>query len=150
MDEVGKILPTVFKTHVYRGDPTVVEILAPLWPRVVGKAMARQSRPAAFSRGTLTLATESESWCLQLERMGEEIRAEINAFLGSSVVKRLRIRQVIALDSAKAAAISADLARPEKGSRERSDRAASPKSGLARLADHAFQKRLAHSFRKAD
>ncbi len=92
MEEVGKIFPGIFKKHVQCRQPRVVEILAPLWPRVAGKAMARQSRPVAFGAGTLTLATACPSWAAQLRQMAEEIRAEINSFLGGPVVKKLRVR----------------------------------------------------------
>ncbi len=150
MDEVGKILPTVFRPQVQHGDPPVVEILAPLWPRVAGKAMARQCRPATFVQGTLTIVTECESWSLQLQQMAEEIRAEINSFLGGPVVKRLLIRQVLGFDSLKTAARQPGLARPEKNARHWADRAAGPKSGMARLAERAFQKRERRSFRKVN
>ncbi len=150
MDEVGKILPAVFKPHVRHGELPVAEILAPLWPRVVGKAMARQCRPAAFSRGTLTVVAESESWSLQLQQMAEVIRAEINTFLGGPVVRRLLVRQIIGLDAVNSGGTRVGLARPEASQGEWADRAARPKSGLARVADRAFQKRFVRSFRKAD
>ncbi len=150
MDEVGKILPTVFKSRVQHGEPPLAEILAPLWPRVVGKAMARQCRPATFSRGTLTVVAESESWSLQLQQMEEEVRAEINAFLGGPVVRRLLVRQVIGLDAMNTGAPQAGFPRPEKSPREWADRAANPKSGIARLAHRAIQKRFTRSFRKVD
>ncbi len=150
MDEVGKILPAVFKPHVQRGEPAVAEILAPLWPRVVGKAMARQCRPAAFSRGTLTVVAELESWSLQLQQMEKEIRTEINAFLGGPVVRRLVVRQVIGFDAVNTGAPQAEFVPPEKSSQKWADRAADPKAGIARLAHRAVQKRFAPSFRKVD
>lgn len=75
-----------------------MEILAPLWPRVAGKHMAQHSRPVAFGAGTLTLATSCSSWAAQLRLMAEEIRAEINSFLGCPVVKKLRVQYVSRLD----------------------------------------------------
>ncbi len=150
MDEVGKILPAVFKPQAQHGDPPVVEILTALWPRVAGKAMARQCRPATFSQGTLTIVTECESWNLQLQQMAEEIRAEINTFLGGPVVKRLLVRQVLGLDAVKETGPLVDFARPGKNARAWAERAASPKSGIARLAERAFQKRTVRSFRKVD
>jgi predicted nucleic acid-binding Zn ribbon protein len=98
VEEVGKILPAILKRHVQRPDARVVEILAPFWSQVAGKAMARQCRPVAFREGTLTLATECSSWSVQLQQMAEEIRAEINSFLGKPVVKKLRVQRVARLD----------------------------------------------------
>ena len=75
MEEVGNILPAVFKRRLRLGGATVADILAPLWARVAGKAMAEQSRPVAFEAGTLTLETGCPSWAVELRRMAEEIRA---------------------------------------------------------------------------
>ena len=94
MEKVGKILPAIFKRNLQSTDARVVEILVPFWPFVAGKAMAQQCQPVAFREGTLTLATECPSWSAQLHQMAEEIRAEINSFLGQPVVKRLRVQRV--------------------------------------------------------
>lgn len=99
MDEIGKILPAAFKAQVRRADAALVEILAPLWPRVVGRGIAQQVRPVAFAAGTLTLATACPTWAAQLRQMAEEIRAQINNFLGSPVVKKLRVQHVSRMDS---------------------------------------------------
>jgi predicted nucleic acid-binding Zn ribbon protein len=94
MEEIGKILPKVLKPQLSRLEPPVVEVLAPLWTRVAGKALAKECRPVAFSGGTLTLATEDADWAEPLQQMGEEIRAHVNNFLGKPVVKHLRILSV--------------------------------------------------------
>jgi Dna[CI] antecedent DciA-like protein len=73
-------------------EPRVVEILAPLWPHVVGKAIAQHSQPLAFEGGVLKLATSCPSWAVQLRRMSEEIRAEVNRYLGRGVVKKVSFR----------------------------------------------------------
>lgn len=92
MEEIGKILPAVLKRHVHQPGPALVELLAPLWPRLVGKAIARQSWPAAFEAGTLHVATSCPTWAVQLRQLAEEIRAEINGHLGGPVVKKLHVR----------------------------------------------------------
>jgi predicted nucleic acid-binding Zn ribbon protein len=90
--EIGKVLPAVFKGHMRRVNPPLVEILAPLWPCVAGKSIAERSEPIAFEAGVLTLAAQSASWAAQLGSMAEEIRAQVNAFLGAPLVKKLRVR----------------------------------------------------------
>jgi len=75
-----------------RENARVVEILAPLWIQVAGKEIAEHSRPVEFAAGTLTLATSCPSWAAQLRLMSEQIRAEINNFLGYAVVKKLQVR----------------------------------------------------------
>ena len=94
MEEIGKILANVFKPQLSRLEPPVVEVLAPLWSRVAGKALACQCRPVAFSAGTLTLATDNAEWAEPLQQMAEEIQTQVNNFLGKTLVKRLRILRV--------------------------------------------------------
>jgi predicted nucleic acid-binding Zn ribbon protein len=92
LDEIGKILPAVLKRHVPQPGASLVELLAALWPRLVGKAIARQSWPVAFEAGTLRVATSCPTWAAQLRLLAEEMRAEINTHLGGPVVKKLHIR----------------------------------------------------------
>jgi hypothetical protein len=91
MEEVGKILPKVLQPQFSRLEPPVVEVLAPLWIRVAGQALAKECRPVAFSSGTLTLETKDPDWAEPLQQMAEHIRAHVNNFLGKPVVKHLRI-----------------------------------------------------------
>jgi len=93
MEEIGKILLQVLKPEFDRTEPPVVEVLAPLWPKVVGKALARECQPTAFRGGVLTLATEDEGWGETLEHMKEEIRRNVNQFLGKPLVTQLRVRR---------------------------------------------------------
>ena len=95
MDEIGKILPSLFRKQICRAEPHLLEILLPLWPRIAGKTMAQHSQPALFASGVLTLTTDCATWGTQLRHMTEEIRAEINGFLGQPIVKKLRIKTMI-------------------------------------------------------
>ena len=92
MDELGKLLPRFLNKHVRGDQPPVLEVLAPLWQRVAGRAMAEQSRPVAFGSGTLTLATSSVSWATELRGLQDEIRTAVNRTLGRQLVKRVRVR----------------------------------------------------------
>lgn len=92
MREIGAVFPAVFRGYLRGGDPRVVEILAPLWPRVAGKAIAANSRPVAFAAGTLTVAAAGP-WAAQLAFMADEMRAAINAYLGREVVKKVSLRK---------------------------------------------------------
>ena len=94
MEELGKILPAIWKRHVERGNPQLADILASLWPQVVGKPLARHCRPIGFEGGRLTMGTAEADWAVQLRLMSEEIRAEINSFLGSPAVKKLFVKHV--------------------------------------------------------
>ncbi len=91
MEEVGKILPSILSRHLHRGNLRLVEVLTALWSPAVGKGIAQHTKPVAFVSGTLTLATACPSWAAQLGLMSEELRAEINSFLGRAVVRKLRV-----------------------------------------------------------
>ena len=92
MDDIGRVLPSLFRKEIGRAEPHLVEILQPLWPRIAGDAIAQHSRPFAFGCGMLTLATDGASWNTVLRHMSADIRARINAFLGQPVVKKLRFK----------------------------------------------------------
>jgi hypothetical protein len=93
MEEIGKILLQALKPEFDRTEPPVLEVLAPLWPKVVGKALAKECRPTAFRGGVLTLTAEDEGWDETLENMKEEIRRNVNQFLGKPLVTQLRVRR---------------------------------------------------------
>ena len=94
MEELGKILPAIWKRHAQRANPHLADILASLWPQVVGKPLAQHCRPLGFEGGRLMLGTAESDWAVQLRFMSEEIRAEINSFLGSPAVKKLFVKHV--------------------------------------------------------
>jgi hypothetical protein len=94
VDEIGTILPSLFRSEIRRAEPHLLDILLPLWPRIAGKTMAQHSQPAFFASGVLTLTTDCATWGTQLRHMTEEIRAEINGFLGQPIVKKLRVKTV--------------------------------------------------------
>jgi len=92
VEEIGKILPAVLRTHLRGESAPLLELLVPLWPRIAGKEISSQAEPVAFEHGTLTLGTDCPTWSLQLGRMSDELRAEINCYFGCPVVKKVRVR----------------------------------------------------------
>lgn len=92
MEELGDIISRAIHKHVSPGRRPVLEILAPLWRRAVGKFISQSSRPVAFADGRLTLVVWSPSWETQLRALAEPLRARINDFLGYAAVKKLSIR----------------------------------------------------------
>ncbi|MGO8788539.1 MAG: DUF721 domain-containing protein [Terriglobia bacterium] len=92
MDEIGKILPSLFSKQIRREEPYLLEILLPLWPRIVGKSIAQHCQPTLFASGVLSLASDSATWAKQLVFLTEEVRAKINGFLGQPIVRKLRIK----------------------------------------------------------
>lgn len=92
MEEIGNILPNIFKKKLLGRSAPFLEALRPLWPRAVGKLIAQNARPVGFTGGVLSIDTRSPSWAVQLQQMSETVRAQINSFAGSPLVKKLRIR----------------------------------------------------------
>ncbi len=96
MQEIGSLLPSVFKRQIQRGDPRLAQVLVPLWPRVAGAAVAQHSRPIRFGGGTLILETDGDGWAAQLQALSGEIQAQVNRFLGGPVIQRVKVRSASA------------------------------------------------------
>ncbi len=94
MEEISKILPLIFKGQVHRTNPPVLEILAPLWPLVAGKPMARHSRPVGFQEGTLMLECDCAAWSTEMRHMSDAILAQVNRYLGVPAVRKLKVSYV--------------------------------------------------------
>jgi predicted nucleic acid-binding Zn ribbon protein len=92
VDEIGTILPALFRKQIGRAEPNMLGILVSLWPRIAGRMMAEHSQPARFDSGVLTLAADCATWGTQLQHMTEDIRAGINRYLGQPLVKKLRVK----------------------------------------------------------
>ena len=99
MEELGNILPRVLKKHVRNEGGPVLAVLAGIWPRVAGAALAEQSRPAAFFAGVLTLAVGCPTWAVELKGLRETIRSNVNKALGRPLVRQVRVKLVSADDA---------------------------------------------------
>jgi hypothetical protein len=149
VEEIGKILPAVFKRHLRQSGPALVDLLVPLWPRLVGKAIARQSRPVAFEAGMLQVATSCPTWAAQLQQLAEEIRAEINGHLGAPVVKKLRVRYDPGSGGTDTPAPArASQAAPEIPAGKISDNAARLEPELSGVLQRSFAKYFSRRARK--
>lgn len=91
MEQIGRIFPSAFKTQILR-EEELANLLASVWPMIAGRLMAAHSRPISFASGTLILWSDCPSWTAQLGGLSEEIRAEVNRFLGEPRVERLLVR----------------------------------------------------------
>lgn len=77
----------------------LVDGLAPLtllaevqrvWAGVVGEAVAAEATPTADRGGTLTVTCRSAVWAQELDLMGPDVVARLNAALGREAVAGLR------------------------------------------------------------
>jgi predicted nucleic acid-binding Zn ribbon protein len=63
-----------------------------LWERVLGPAIAAAARPSAERDGVLTVLCESAVWAQELDLMGSELLARLNAELDDGALRQLRCR----------------------------------------------------------
>ena len=62
-----------------------------LWPDIAGPVMAAETQPTAEREGVLTVRCESATWANELELLGPDIRARLNAALApDGEVRELR------------------------------------------------------------
>jgi len=61
-----------------------------VWAGAVGPVIAREATPTTERAGTLTVACRSSVWAQELDLMGPELIAKVNAALGADRVSGLR------------------------------------------------------------
>jgi predicted nucleic acid-binding Zn ribbon protein len=60
------------------------------WPDAVGPVIAREASPTGERGGTLTITCRSSVWAQELDLMGPDLVAKLNARLGSDRISALR------------------------------------------------------------
>jgi predicted nucleic acid-binding Zn ribbon protein len=60
------------------------------WPGVAGPALAAAAGPVSERHGTVTVACESAVWAQELELLGADLAARLDAAVSSGRVERLR------------------------------------------------------------
>jgi predicted nucleic acid-binding Zn ribbon protein len=63
-----------------------------IWAEVVGADVAAEAAPTGLRGGVLTVVCRASVWAQELELMGPDVAARLNAELGSDDVVRLRCR----------------------------------------------------------
>jgi predicted nucleic acid-binding Zn ribbon protein len=61
-----------------------------VWPDVVGATVAREATPTAERAGVLTVTCRSSVWAQELDLLGPELVAKVNAALGAAPITALR------------------------------------------------------------
>ena len=62
------------------------------WEQIVGKEVARKSKPRKLVSMTLHISVTSSTWANELSLMSEELMKKINSFSGDEVVKKVRFK----------------------------------------------------------
>jgi predicted nucleic acid-binding Zn ribbon protein len=61
-----------------------------VWPAVVGPVIAAQAEPTSEREGVLRVTCSAAVWAQELDLMGPELVARLNAALGAEAVAALR------------------------------------------------------------
>jgi predicted nucleic acid-binding Zn ribbon protein len=61
-----------------------------VWEQAAGAAIAREAAPVSERAGIVTLECSSAVWMQEIDLMGPQLAAQVNALLGGERVTRLR------------------------------------------------------------
>ena len=61
-----------------------------VWHDVAGDVIAAEAQPVAERRGVVTVSCRSAVWAQELDLMGADLVARLNAAIGEEVVRSLR------------------------------------------------------------
>ena len=78
-DLTGRLAPATLLGDVQR-----------VWEAAAGQAIAREAAPVSERGGTVTLQCSSAVWMQEIDLMGPELVAQVNALLGAARVSALR------------------------------------------------------------
>ncbi|WP_145142794.1 DUF721 domain-containing protein [Roseomonas gilardii] len=88
---LGIVLPPITRPAFRRRSPAGASLISD-WAAVVGPQLAAVTQPLRLARGTLTIAC-SGPMAMELQHLGPQLMARINANLGSIAVEALRFVQ---------------------------------------------------------
>lgn len=63
-----------------------------LWPIAAGATIAAEAQPTAERDGVLTVTCRAAVWAQELDLMGEQLVASLNAAIGEQRIRQLRYR----------------------------------------------------------
>jgi predicted nucleic acid-binding Zn ribbon protein len=77
--------------HGWRGDLAIGAVFG-RWDQIVGADLAAHTRPEGFSAGELLVTADSTAWATQVRLLAGTLVARVNAELGGTVVRRVKVR----------------------------------------------------------
>lgn len=86
---IAAVVPTVTRVAFNRAAPGVAQLVE-VWVEIVGPALANATTPRRLIQGTLTIGCSSPV-ATELQHLSTELLGRINQYLGSQVVRRLRL-----------------------------------------------------------
>jgi predicted nucleic acid-binding Zn ribbon protein len=89
MKNLGAILPDFLRRIASDNDIALI-FLTELWPQIVGKEMAANSRPLSLGRKKLRVTVPSEVWQSELTGLEATFVSNINNYWRLSLVERIQ------------------------------------------------------------
>ena len=76
---LDNLIQLILKHSASQADPNIInlELLEAAWPALVGREMARRTRPRAWSEGTLHIDVSTHAWVQELSFHREELLGKI-------------------------------------------------------------------------
>lgn len=88
---VGKLLPGVLgQLARSSGDATH---LTPIWEKVAGPGIAKQSAPSRIEGDTLLISVTDRNWANELGKHEPQLRSRLNAAIPGLRISRLEFRE---------------------------------------------------------
>ncbi len=88
---IRQVLDGVLKSCRSEADTGLLEVWR-LWDRAVGRAVAENTRPAAFKGRLLLVYASSSTWIHQLQFLKAEIIERLNTELGRELVSDIKFK----------------------------------------------------------
>jgi predicted nucleic acid-binding Zn ribbon protein len=88
---IGNIIPKVLRSCRSETDQELLRIWD-LWDRAVGKAIAENTRPAAFKGKLLLVHVTSSTWIQQLQFLKKDMIKKVNEALGKNLVEEIKFK----------------------------------------------------------
>jgi predicted nucleic acid-binding Zn ribbon protein len=87
---IGDVLPGAVKKWGLAA-PFQVEVLCAAWEQLVGKDLARRSRPGRLDNKTLTIYVCHPTWLMEIKRMERPLLEKIQSCRGAEQVRTIRL-----------------------------------------------------------
>ena len=88
---IGSIIHDVLKTYRRESDGEMIQVWH-VWDNIVGDAISKNAKPAAFKGRILLVHVTSSTWVHQLQFLKEEMIVKLNEALGKSVIDDLKFK----------------------------------------------------------
>lgn len=90
-ERVNAIIPKTIRS-LGMNNKYKVQLIFFYWKKIVGETIAAQAVPNSVSFGTLLLTAKNSVWANNLMMMKLDLMANINRFIGDTVIKDIRFR----------------------------------------------------------